>query len=179
MLSALHSLLYPLLSTAVQANFKSTLFCGRWLNSIIFLPSAAIIFGGSTDCNVWSMTEYSFTIKFNSERGWELDSRWRGETSISKNPLKIVSYFICGCPGCISSSELYQVKGLSWQASLLSDPNIWNISSKFQPLNFLTFSNKFRELWDLQSALSEMITFSSRWKKTIVLLYYNYDIGQS
>ena len=42
------------------------------------------------------------------------------ETSISKNPLKIVSYFICGCPGCISCSELYQVKGLSWQASLLS-----------------------------------------------------------
>ena len=87
-----------------------------------------------------------------------------------------MSYFICGCPGCISCSELYQVKGLSWQASLLSDPNIWNISSKFQPLNFLTFSNKFWELGVLQSALSVLIiTFSTQWRLTVVL----YNTGQT
>ena len=131
------ALLYPL-PTAVLNQLYFVV--AGWIQLFSCHLQLAIISG---DSNIWSMTEYSFTIKFNCERGWELDSRWRGETSISKNPLKIVSYFICGCPGCISSSELYQVKGLSWQASLLSDPNIWNISSKFQPLNFLTFSNKF------------------------------------
>ena len=101
-----------ILLCATPANFKSTLFCGP-----IQLFSCQISFSMWVLCSnsgLWRVKNMRniFIIKFSSVQD--------RDNINSTNPVKTVCYFICGCPGPISSSELYQVKGLSWQASPLS-----------------------------------------------------------